>query len=100
MALALIKTEGLDEAGASACGARPGPWAGSAPIPNIVAVLDLGEEQGQPYLVTELMPGGDFTELLRNAPDHRLPIPQVLELGQDCAERCSMLMPETSSTAT
>ncbi len=36
--------------------------------PNIVAVLDLGQEDdGTPYMVTELMGGGDVEGLLETA---------------------------------
>lgn len=42
--------------------------------PNIVAVLDLGQEDdGTPYMVTELMGGGDVDGLLENAAESQLP---------------------------
>ena len=31
--------------------------------PHIVTVFDLGEHEGQPYIVTELMSGGDVEEV-------------------------------------
>ncbi len=33
--------------------------------PNIVKVLDYGEQEGQPYLVMEYMPGGTLKQLIR-----------------------------------
>lgn len=48
---------------------------------NIVTVFDLGEENGQPYIVGELMEGGDVEELIEKAEDHRLPIEQVIEIA-------------------
>lgn len=36
--------------------------------PNVLAVLELGEERGRPYLVTELAPGGSLADRLRLAP--------------------------------
>src|SRR3990172_1126687 len=50
--------------------------------PHVVTVFDLGEEQGQPYLVTELMAGGDLEGLIEETPSGRLPIEQVLELAK------------------
>jgi serine/threonine protein kinase len=54
--------------------------------PNIVSVFDLGEEEGRPYLVTEYLPGGDLAQLLQQTPDHRLPLPRVLELATAIAQ--------------
>jgi tetratricopeptide (TPR) repeat protein len=82
VALALIKAEGLD-ASARARVLREAQAMGRLGAqPNIVTVFDLGEEQGRPYLVTELMAGGDLEDLLERAPDRRLPVAQVLELGK------------------
>ena len=33
----------------------------------------LGEHEGQPYMVTELMGGGDVEGVIEDAPEHRLP---------------------------
>ena len=64
VAFAFIKTEGLDEAGrariqreAQAIG-RPGSHQ------HIVTVFDLGQEQDQPYVVIELMGGGDVEGII------------------------------------
>src|SRR5574341_1807961 len=82
VAFALIKTEGLDEAGRKRVRREARAMGRLGSHPNIVAVLDLGEEQGQPYLVTELMSGGDLTTTLQQAPEHRLSIEQAKEIGQ------------------
>src|SRR5215208_8372038 len=60
VAFALIKTEGLDEAGRQRIRREARAMGRLGSHPNIVTVLDLGEEHGQPYLVTELMAGGDL----------------------------------------
>jgi len=39
------------------------------------------ERRGQPYIVTELMEGGDVEGLIEQAPDHRLPLARTLEIG-------------------
>jgi class 3 adenylate cyclase len=82
VAFALIKIDGLDDAGRERVRREARAMGRLGSHPNIVSVLDLGEEHGQPYLVTELMPGGDLGTLLHGAPDHRLPLEQVLEIGQ------------------
>jgi serine/threonine-protein kinase len=49
--------------------------------PHIVSVYDLGEENGQPYMVTELMGGGDVEGLIERAPEHPPPLERSLEIG-------------------
>ena len=48
--------------------------------PHIVSVFDMGENDGQPYLVQELMGGGDVEGLIEKA-GGALPLAQVLEVG-------------------
>ena len=50
---------------------------------HIVTVFDLGQEQDQPYMVTELMGGGDVEGLIEKAPDHRLPLEQAVKIAQE-----------------
>ncbi len=74
VAFALIKTEGLDDAGRQRIRREAQAMGRLGDHLNIVTVHDLGEEQGgQPYLVTELMAGGDLVSLLAAAPERRLP---------------------------
>ena len=41
--------------------------------PNIVTVFDIGDDNGQPYIVSQYMGGGgDLDGLLNRAPDRRL----------------------------
>src|SRR5205085_2007262 len=81
VAFALIKTEGLDAAGRERVKREAQALGRLGSHPNIVTVHDLGDEDGQPFIVTELLPGGDLAHLIAEAPDHRLPLPRVLELG-------------------
>jgi len=83
VAFALIKTDGLDETSririqreAQAMG-RLGFHA------HIVTVFDLGEENGQPYMVTELMGGGDVEGVVEDAENHRLPLEQAVKIAQE-----------------
>ncbi len=44
--------------------------------PNILSIFDIGEEQGAPYVVSELLEGETLRERLRNGP---LPIRRVVD---------------------
>ena len=68
VAFALIKTEGLDEVGRERIAREAQAMGRLGTHPHVVSVFDLGEHQGpdgpQPYIVTELMGGGDVEALL------------------------------------
>ncbi len=51
--------------------------------PHIVTVFDLGQEADQPYMVTELMGGGDVEGLIEDATEHRLPLEQAIEIAKE-----------------
>jgi hypothetical protein len=73
VAFALIKTEGLDEASRTRITREAQTMGRLGDHPNIVQIHDLGEENGQPYMVLPLMSGGDVEGLIEKADDHRLP---------------------------
>jgi eukaryotic-like serine/threonine-protein kinase len=50
--------------------------------PNIVEILDYGEEEGVPYLVMELLDGMSLDKMIERQP---LPIPMVATLGAQLA---------------
>jgi serine/threonine protein kinase len=100
VAFALIKTEGLDEAGRDRIIREAQAMGRLGAHPHIVSVFDLGEEPPriigehdsaagprefevlhQPFIVTELMGGGDVEGLIEKAPDHRPPLERTLEIG-------------------
>ncbi|MDA1257565.1 MAG: AAA family ATPase [Chloroflexi bacterium] len=65
VAFALIKTEGFDQTSKERISREAQAMGRLGVHPNIVAVLDLGQEDdGTPYMVTELMGGGDVEGLL------------------------------------
>ena len=80
VALALIKTEGLDEAGRTRVTREAQAMGRLGSHPHIVTVFDLGEEDGQSYMVTELMGGGDVEGLVEKAHDHRIPLGQTIDI--------------------
>jgi hypothetical protein len=50
--------------------------------PHIVTVFDLGQHDGQPYMVTELMQGGDVEGIIEQAADHRIHLERALEIAK------------------
>src|SRR4029078_426291 len=78
VAFALIKTDGLDEVGRERVRREAQAMGRLGAHPHGVSVFDLGEEEGQPFIVTELMGGGDVEGLIEQAPDHRVPLTDAL----------------------
>ncbi len=81
VAFALIKTEGLDEAGRSRIQREAQAMGRLGSHSHIVSVFDLGQEQDQPYMVTELMGGGDVEGVIEKATDHRVPLEQAIGIA-------------------
>ncbi len=81
VAFALIKTEGLDDTSRTRIQREAQAMGRLGSHQHIVTVFDLGQESGQPYMVTELMSGGDVEGLIENATDHRLPLEQAKQIA-------------------
>ena len=84
MAFALIKTEGLDEVGRERVVREAQAIGRMGTHPHIVSIFDFGEHEGAPYVVTELMGGGDVEGLLEDA-EGPLPLAQSLEIAKATA---------------
>jgi len=82
VAFALIKTEKLDDASRTRVTREARAMGRLGDQPNIVAIYDMGEHEGQPYIVIPLMPGGDVEGLIEKAPEHRLPIAQAVDIAK------------------
>jgi tetratricopeptide (TPR) repeat protein len=78
VAFALIKTEKLDQASRQRISREAKAMGKLGDHPNIVGIFDMGEENGQPYVVLPLMPGGDVEGLIEKAPERRLPIENAI----------------------
>jgi tetratricopeptide (TPR) repeat protein len=98
VAFALIKMEGLDQTARERIAREAQAMGRLGAHPHIVTVFDLGEEpsrlQGQreyelirqPYMVTELMGGGDVEGLIEQAPDHKLPLETALTIAEQVCQ--------------
>jgi tetratricopeptide (TPR) repeat protein len=83
VAFALIKTEGLDEAARQRITREAQAMGRLGSHPHIVTVYDIGEEDGQPYLVLPVLPGGDVEGVIEDAEDHKLPIEQAVKIATE-----------------
>ncbi len=83
VAFALIKIEGLDDISRTRITREAQAMGRLGSHPHIVTVFDLGEHQGQPYMVTELMGGGDVEGVIEDSPDHRLPLEQAINITRE-----------------
>jgi len=82
VAFALIKTEGLDNTSRTRIQREAQAMGRLGSHPHIVTVFDLGQESDQPYMVTELMAGGDVEGLIAAAPDHRLALDRAIGVAK------------------
>jgi tetratricopeptide (TPR) repeat protein len=82
VAFALIKTEKLDDEARTRIKREAQAMGRLGDHPNIVTVFDLGEHEGQPYMVLPLLPGGDVEGLIEKALEHRLSIEQTIAIAK------------------
>jgi tetratricopeptide (TPR) repeat protein len=82
VAFALIKTEKLDDASRTRIIREARAMGRLGDHPNIVTIHDMGDHEGQPYIVIPIMPGGDVESLIEKAPEHRLPIGQAVGVAK------------------
>ncbi|MCA1778916.1 MAG: protein kinase, partial [Xanthomonadaceae bacterium] len=59
--------------------------AGGLAHPNIITVFDVGQSDGLPYLVMELLPGGTLADWLANNPNTALETARLLDLAGQLA---------------
>jgi tetratricopeptide (TPR) repeat protein len=82
VAFALIKTEKLDDATRTRVTREARAMGRLGDHPNIVTIHDMGDHEGQPYIVIPVMPGGDVESLIEKAPEHRLPIDKTIDIAK------------------
>ena len=83
VAFALIKAEGLDDASRQRVIREAQAMARLGDNPNIMPIFDLGEENGQPYMVGPLMGGGDVEALIEDAEGGRLSLEDALRIASE-----------------
>ena len=81
VAFALIRVEGLDDVGRERIAREAQAMGRLGTHPHVVTVFDRGEHDGQPYIVSELMGGGDVEGLLEDA-DGPLTTERALEIAK------------------
>jgi len=86
VAFALIKTTGLDASGRERISREARAMGKLGDNPYIVAIYDVGEEQGQPYIVSQYMAGGSVDDLLRRSANHRLVSGDVVRIASDVCQ--------------
>jgi tetratricopeptide (TPR) repeat protein len=82
VAFALIKTEKLDDASRTRVSREARAMGRLGDHPNIVAIYDMGDHEGQPYIVIPVMPGGDVEGLIEKATEHRLPLDKAIDIAK------------------
>ena len=83
VAVALFDTEGLGEAAKARSRRELHAMERLGDDPHLVTVLDTGESDGSPYIVSRYMPGGDVQRLLATSPDGRLEVRRAVEIAID-----------------
>jgi tetratricopeptide (TPR) repeat protein len=82
VAFALIKTEKLDDATRTRVTREARAMGRLGDHPNIITIHDLGDHEGQPYIVIPVMPGGDVEGLIEKATEHRLPLDKAMDIAK------------------
>lgn len=80
VAIAQMKTEGLDEAGLARFRREARAMGRLGSHPHIVTVHDIVEDDGTTYIVTEYMEAGSLDDLLQGSSLNRLPVPDALRI--------------------
>ena len=85
VAFAVIKTEGLDDIGRERIRREAQAMGRMGTHPCIMPIYDLGEEDGNPYMVQPVMRGGDVEELIEDA-DGPLPLERAIQIAKQTAQ--------------
>jgi hypothetical protein len=84
VAFALIKTEGLDATGRERITREAQAMGRLGTHPHVVTIFEIGDEGGSPYVVNELLAGGDVEGELEDA-EGALPLARALEIATGVA---------------
>ncbi|MDP6716083.1 MAG: protein kinase, partial [SAR202 cluster bacterium] len=81
VAFALIRTDGLDDVSRTRISREAQAMGRLGSHPHIVTVFDLGEHEGQPFMVVELLGGGDVEGVLEDAEGGKLSLDQAISIA-------------------
>jgi eukaryotic-like serine/threonine-protein kinase len=85
VAFALIKTEGLDATGRERITREAQAMGRMGTHPHVVTIFEIGEEGGAPYVVTELLGGGDVEGMLEKA-EGTVSLARALQVAKDVCD--------------
>ncbi len=86
VAIALFKTEELDEAGLERVRREARAMGRLGEHPHIVNIYDVGEENGRPYIVSQYMSGGSVDDRLRQSGRRGLGVDEAARIGAEVAD--------------
>src|SRR3954454_11018407 len=81
VAVGLVKTTGLDPDSRVRVTREAQSMARLGDHPHVVTVHDIGEENGDPYIVSQFMAGGSLDEMLESSPGRRLDLETTLKIA-------------------
>lgn len=82
VAFALTKTEKLDKESRTRFIREARIMGKLGSHPNVVTIHDLGEHEGQPYMILPVILGGDVEQFIRKMPEHQLSLEQTINIGK------------------
>ncbi|MDT8408227.1 MAG: serine/threonine-protein kinase [Wenzhouxiangellaceae bacterium] len=85
LAIKVLRSQYARDVGARQRFLREARAAGGLGHPNIVTVFDVGQVDGSPYMVMEMLPGGTLAEWLNSGRIQELGIEQILKLAAQLA---------------
>jgi class 3 adenylate cyclase/tetratricopeptide (TPR) repeat protein len=83
IAFAMIKTEGLDAEGLARVRREAQAMGRLGDHPHIVTIFDVGDEGGEPYIVSQYMAGGDLAAVLDKTEGRRLPVARAVQVATE-----------------
>jgi class 3 adenylate cyclase/tRNA A-37 threonylcarbamoyl transferase component Bud32 len=86
VAIALFKTEELDEAGRERVRREARAMGRLGEHPHIVNIYDVGNEDGRPYIVSQYMSGGSVDDRLRQSGRRGLGVDEAVRIGAEVAD--------------
>jgi len=83
VAFSLIRTETLNASGRERISREAHAMGKLGDNPYVVTIYDVGEERGQPYIVSQYMAGGSIDDLLRRSSNHRIAVDSAVRIASD-----------------